>query len=240
MRKLPTSLETCPTVAAPDAAIPAAAMSSTMASAHAASMMFTSGRCDICGKLLKSSNPEAMAAHQRESQSCMPPPSKGNAPKAVKDAEEHLAAIIEEGQRLQMSGSYEEVERNTAKRKEAEQALKRARSECKAEKRQIKDLAAASMSAAAWTSTLSSALDGGGDGRFAKAEEHVEHALAARTVGLVSAEDFAKRREAVEAETAGKREREEQERLERKQAKKAKREQKERSRLSFEEDADPD
>jgi FtsZ-binding cell division protein ZapB len=89
---------------------------------------------------------------------------------------------------------------------------------------------------AAGTSTLSSALDGGGDGRFAKAEENVEQALAAQTVGLVSAEDFRERREAIEAESAGKREREERERRERKQAKKAKREQQERRGLSFVED----
>ena len=43
--------------------------------------------CDICGKLIKSTSAEAMAAHQRESSYCVPPPSKGNAPKAVRDAE---------------------------------------------------------------------------------------------------------------------------------------------------------
>ena len=213
-------------------------MSSTVASAAARSIGYTSGRCNICGKLLKSSAPEAMAAHQRESSSCVPAPSKGNAPKAVRMAEERLAEIIEEGQRLQTTGSFEEVEGNVARRKEAELALKRARDDGKAEKRAIKELAASSMSAAAWTSSLSSAISGDGDQRFERADEGVDSALAARTVGLVSAEAFRERREAVEAEAAGKREREEAERLERKQAKKKKREQQERRGLSFVEDDD--
>ena len=212
------------------------AMSGVVASGLAASAGYTSGRCNICGKLLKSSAPEAMAAHQRESSSCIPPPSKGNVPKALKDAEEHLRELIEEGHRLQVSGSHDEIERNTAKRREAEQAVRRIRSECKEQKREIKDLAAKSMSAAAWTSSLSSALDGSGDDRFAKAEENVEHRLAAQTVGLGSAEDFKSKREAIEMEEAGKREREEAEAKQRKKAKKAKREQQERERLSFVED----
>ena len=179
-----------------------------------------------------------MAAHQRESSTCIAPPSK-HAPKAVKDAEERLHAIIAEGQRLISSGSFEEREKNDAERRAAEQALKNARVESKAEKRAIKDLAAASMSAASWTSTLSSALGGDGDSRFSKAEEDVERQLAERTVGLVSAGDFRERREAIEAEEAakaGKREREEAERLEKKAAKKAKREKQEKAKLSFEED----
>ena len=60
------------------------AMSGVVASGLAASAGYTSGRCNICGKLLKSSAPEAMAAHQRELSSCIPPPSKGNVPKALK------------------------------------------------------------------------------------------------------------------------------------------------------------
>ena len=141
---------------------------------------------------------------------CIAPPSK-HAPKAVKDAEERLHAIIAEGQRLISSGSFEEREKNDAARRAAEQALKNARVESKAEKRAIKDLAAASMSAASWTSTLSSALGGDGDSRFSKAEEDVERQLAERTVGLVSAGDFRERRktEAEQAAKAGKREREE-------------------------------
>ena len=211
-------------------------MSSVMASGRAASLGFTSGKCDICGKVLKSSSIEAMEAHKRESQSCVPPPSKGNAPKQVKDAEDRLRDIIDEGHRLASSGSFEDIEANAAARREAEQTLKRVRNECKAEKRAIKDLAAASMSAAAWTSNLSSALSGGGDDRFAKAEENVEHRLAQQTVGLVSAEDFRSKRVAIEAEEAGKREREEEERRQRKKAKKAQREQQERKGLSFVED----
>ena len=75
-------------------------------------------------------------------------------------------------------------------------------------------------------------------GRFAKAEENVEHRLAQQTVGLVTAEDFRSKREAIETEEAGKREREEEERLRKKQKKKAKREQQERRGLSFVEDED--
>lgn len=212
-----------------------------MASGQAASLGFTSGKCDICGKLLKSSNPEALEAHKRESSSCVPPPSKGNAPKAVKDAEDKLRQIIEDGRRLQSGGSFEEIEANVAARREAEQVLKRVRDECKSEKRHIKDLAASSMSAAAWTSSLSSALDGGGDTRFAKAEENVEARLAQQTVGLVSAKDFQAKREAIEAEEAalggveGKRVRDEADRLAKKAAKKAKREKQERKGLSFDE-----
>ena len=125
-----------------------------------------------------------------------------------------------------------------ARRKEAEQALKQARAETKAEKRQIKDLAAASMSAASWTASIASALDGDGDGggRFATAGSDVEQQLAARTVGLVSAGAFREKREALEAEEARKREREREDRLQRKQAKKAKREQQERRGLSFADD----
>ena len=212
------------------------AMSNSVATGLARSVGYTSGKCDVCGKVLKSSAPEAMEAHKRESSSCVPAPSKGNAPKAVRDAEERLRDVIEEGQRLAVHGSFEEVERNTADRKEAEQALKRARSESKSEKRAIKDLAAASMSAAAWTSSLTSALDGGGDDRFAKAEDNVEQQLAAQTVGLVSAEAFREKREALEAETASKRAREEEEQLKRKKAKKKKLEQQQRRGLSFAED----
>ena len=212
-------------------------MSNVVAGAVSMSLGATSGRCNICGKMLKSSAPEAMEAHQRESSTCVPVQSKANAPKAVRDAEERLRTVIEEGHRLASSGSYEEVERNSAERKEAEQALKVVRNQSKSEKRFIKDLAASSMSAAAWTSTLSSALNGGGDdGRFAKADESVEHELAAQTVGLVSASSFREKREALEAEAATKREREEQERAERKQKKKQKREQQERRGLSFAED----
>ena len=214
-------------------------MSSVMASGRAASVGFTSGRCDICGKLLKSSNPEAMAAHQRESSSCVPAPSKGNAPKAVKDAEARLAEVIEEGRKLQTAGSLAEQERNAEERKQAEQALKRVRAESKSEKRQIKELAAASMSTAAWTSSLTSALDGGGNDRFSRAEDNLEHRLAQQTVGLVKAEDFRRKREAIEEEEAGKAdkaEREEEARRDKLAAKRAKRQQQERMKLSFADD----
>ena len=211
-------------------------MSSVVASAQAASIGYTSGRCDVCGKMLKSSNPEALAAHKRESSSCIPQPSKGHAPKAVRDAEERLREVIEEGHRLHAHGSFESIERNTKERVQAEQALKSARSESKAEKRQIKDLAAKSMSTAAWTSSLSSALEGGGDDRFSRAEDNLEHRLAQQTVGLVKADDFRRKREAIEEEEAGKAEREEEAKKAKKAAKKAKREQQERQGLSFEDE----
>ena len=138
---------------------------------------------------------------------------------------------------MHSSGSFEEIEKNVAQRKEAEQALKRARAEASSEKRAIKDLAANSMSAAAWTASLSTALNGGGDdGRFSKAEDSVEQALAAQTVGLVSAEAFREKRQALEEEAAQKRQREEEERVQRKAAKKAKKEKQERRGLSFVED----
>ena len=184
-----------------------------------------------------------MAAHQRESSTCIPAPGK-NEPKVVKDAEVALAAVIEEGRVLAASGSFEDQERNAAERKEAEAAVKRARAESKADKRAIKELAASSMSAASWTQSVAAVIGGGDDARFAKAEDGtVEHRLAAETVGLVSAEAFRERREALEAEEATKREREAEEeaeaakrRLEKKKEKKRKREQQERRGLSFVED----
>ena len=67
-----------------------------------------------------------MQAHQRESSSCTPQPMK-NAPKAVKDAEKALAFVIEEGNRLQSQGSYEQVQQNIEDRKLAEQAERKNR-----------------------------------------------------------------------------------------------------------------
>ena len=55
-------------------------------------------------------------------------------------------------------------------------------------------------------------------------------------MGLVSAEAFREKREALEAETASKRAREEEEQLKRKKAKKKKLEQQQRRGLSFAED----
>ena len=120
--------------------------------------------------------------------------------------------------------------------------MKQARKETKAEKQAIKDLAAASMSAAGWTQAL---LDGE-ETRFAKAESNaVEQRLSAETVGLVSASDFREKRAALEAEATEKRVREEQEArdavVEKQQRKKQKRQQREREErrgLSFVEDDD--
>ena len=209
----------------------------------------TSGVCDMCGKVLKSSNPEAMAAHKRESSSCSllsgGAPSK-NAPAAVKKAEEALAEIIADGHRLQAAGTFEELEQHAVKRKEAEQAVKKARSESKAEKAAIKQLAANSMSAANWTSCLTSALDGNADdGRFSKGESAIEERLASETVGLVTSAQFKEKREALAAEGARKREEEARaesearaERARKKQEKKRKREAAERRGLSFAEEAE--
>ena len=124
----------------------------------------TSGICNVCGKRLKSSAPEAMAAHQRESTTCVGAPSK-NAPEAVKKAESALFLVIEEEKRLQSEGSFEEIQAHAVKRKQAEEAVKNARAGAKARKQEIKSLAAASMSAESWTSSLTSALDGKNDER---------------------------------------------------------------------------
>jgi hypothetical protein len=195
--------------------------------------------CDICGKCLRSATAEAMAAHQLESSTCFPPPSLAHAPPAIKQAEAALRAVVEEGERLRVCGSFDEVQRNAQARADAHQALKRAKLDAKADKRAIKDLAQSSMSAASWTQ----ALKDGSDSKFARAEGSViESRLAAETVGLVTSTEFRQKREELAAEEAqrraeeeGKREREQAEAQERKRAKKRKHEERERRGLSFEE-----
>lgn len=195
--------------------------------------------CDICGKVLKGSGPEALAAHKRDSSTCAPQVTKG-ASSAVQRAEKRVADIIAEGRRHDLT--FEELERNGRDRKEAEQVLKQARTESKQEKRAIKEMAAASQSAAGWTS----ALLAGEEARFAKAEEGaVDARLAKETVGFVTAAAFREKREALQAEEAGKAARQEAEaqaevaaRAERKAHKKRKREEQQRRGLSFDDEED--
>lgn len=178
-----------------------------------------------------------MTAHQRESSTCAPALKSKNPTPNVKEAEESLAAAIEEGRRLETLGSFEDVEKAARSRREAELRLKQARSDSKAEKRQIRELAASSLSAASWTK----AVLGGEEARFDRAEGGmVEQALAAQTVGLVTSAEFRERREALEAEEAARGVREEeaerkaaQHRLEKKRARKRQREEQERRGLSF-------
>lgn len=192
-------------------------------------------QCMVCGKVLRGTTMEAMLAHRRESESCVPPlGTDKNAPHAVKQAEAALQEVIEEGNRLKVSGSFDEIQNHTRRRAEAEQALKRARNESKAEKRAIKDLAVASMSAANWTQ----AVLGGESERFSRGEDAVEQRLAQETVGLVSSADFRERREQLETEAAERKVREVEAAQKRKQEKKRKREQQQRRGLSFTEDED--
>jgi hypothetical protein len=205
----------------------------------------TSGICNVCGKRLKSCSPEAMAAHQRESTTCVGAPSK-NAPEAVRKAEAALLEAVEEEKRVHAEGNYEAIEAHAVKRKQAEAAVKNARAEAKQEKQKIKNLAAASMSAANWTASLTSALDGNSEaGRFSKGDSAIEEKLATATVGLVTAEAFREKRVALEAEVEQRRQEEEEgarlaeaQRARKKQEKKRKREQAERRGLSFEEEGD--
>ena len=229
----------------------------------------TSGVCNVCGKVLKSSAPEAMVrfrafaavlaclrfacaqinalllsqvAHQRESSTCVAKPSR-NAPPGVRKAEAEVMEAIEEGRRLQANGTFEEIEQNACRRKEAEAALKQARGAIKREKQAIKDLAAASMSAANWTGSLASALTSGDADatRFDKGDDTVDERLAAATVGLVSAEEFREKRESLEAAAARERAAVDQARRDaeanrarKKLEKKRKREQEQKRGLSFE------
>ena len=194
--------------------------------------------CPICGKLLRSGSDEAMSAHQRESQSCYPKAGKSDS-SVVKALEARLASVIAEGKALGSgSGTFEQTERNAAERVEVEQLLKQARKDSKADKKAIKQLAANSMSAASWTQGV---LDG--HNKYVRAEEGVEHRLAAETIGLVTADQFREKRMALEEEALEKRQREEAAAREadevqrrRRQAKKAKREQEERRCLSFVDD----
>ena len=177
-----------------------------------------------------------MRAHQRESQTCRPRSGPGDS-STVKALEAKLAEVIAEGKKLGSGGcTLDESEKNEALRREVERSLKEARRDSKAEKRQIKQLAESSMSAASWTQGV---LDG--DTKYVKGETGLEAQLAAETVGLVTAEQFRERREKLEAEAVEKRGREEEEEREaveqmrkRRLAKKAKREQQEKAKLSFE------
>ena len=197
--------------------------------------------CDVCGKQIKGATAEALAAHQRESYRCIPV-SNPRAPPAVKEAEAALRLVMEEGQRLEGSGSLEEIERNTAARAVALQELKRVRQLQRSEKAEIKRLAQSSMSAEGWTQ----ALLNGESARFASAETNaVETKLAAETYGLVTASEFREKRETIEAEAASKRERDaaaERDAAEdRKRAKKAKKQERERMEkrgLSFDQEDD--
>ena len=197
--------------------------------------------CDICGKVIKSTSAEAMAAHQRESSSCYPLTASASAPKAVRDAEEQLRAAIDESKRLAAGGgSFEEQERAVRERSSAVLALKRARQESRDAKKEIRDIAQASMSAQGWTD----ALRAGEEARFARAEgDAVESRLASETIGLVSASAFKQKRAEIEAEREAQREREEQQvqeaalaQQQRKRAKKQQREREQRRGLSFDED----
>ena len=177
-----------------------------------------------------------MRAHQRESQTCKPRSGQGDS-SAVKALEAKLAEVIAEGKKLGTSGcTFDESEKNEELRRRVERSLKEARRESKVDKRQIKQLAESSMSAASWTQGV---LDG--DTKYVKGETGLEAQLAAETVGLVTAEQFRERREKLEAEAVEKRGREEEEEREaveqmrkRRLAKKAKREQQEKAKLSFE------
>ena len=95
--------------------------------------------CGICGKRLRGSTPEAVAAHQRESQSCMPAPSGPNAPKALRDAEASLARVIAAGRALASTGSYEQIQQNERERSAAEAEVRRVRKEGKDEKHGTRD-----------------------------------------------------------------------------------------------------
>lgn len=181
-----------------------------------------------------------MAAHKRDSNSCVPT-TKGATGK-VAQLEEKLKQVIEAGRRLGVGkGSFEEVQANFKERDEVEVELKEARKSIKADKTMVKNLAQASMSAAGWTQAL---LEG--DARFSQAEEGaVESRLAAETVGLVTSAQFRLKREELEAEAISKRKRDVEEgqaasvALEkRKKAKKLKREQEQKRGLSFAEDED--
>ena len=204
--------------------------------------------CDVCGKVLKSSAPEALASHKRESSKCIAAPSRGEASSDVRKAEAELAEVMTMGQNLH--GSFEEIEQHLARRREAELSVKRARSESKAQKVAIKEMAAASMSAANWTASVASAISGESEGsssRFSKGECSLEGRFATETVGLLGATAFREKREALEREAEKELDRKAQaeheadvQRVKRKQDKKRKREAKEKRGLSFAVDEDED
>ena len=57
-------------------------------------------KCNICGKILRGHSDEALAAHQRESESCLS--STANATPAVARLEARLKEVIENGRKLGM------------------------------------------------------------------------------------------------------------------------------------------
>ena len=119
-----------------------------------------------------------MRAHQRESQTCRPRSGPGDS-STVKALEAKLAEVIAEGRKLGTSGcTVDESEKNEELRREVERSLKEARRESKVDKRQIKQLAESSMSAASWTQGV---LDG--DSKYVKGEAGVEQRLALRLGG---------------------------------------------------------
>mgnify|MGYP003684450071 CR=1 FL=1 len=196
--------------------------------------------CERCGKQLRSSSQDAIAAHQRDSSHCVPK-TKG-AVGEVARLEAQLQQLTDEGRRLEAGkGSYEEVQANLRQRQETEAALKAARKNTKDEKKLVKNLAKKSMSVEGWTQAL---LDG--DARFSCAQEGlVEERLTAQTVGLVSGAAFRQKREQLEAEAARKRAHEEDKEQEKKSAlhmknkqRKLKREQEQKRTLSFTDDDD--
>eukprot|EP00966_Prymnesium_polylepis_P177691 4114918-Prymnesium_polylepis.1 len=90
--------------------------------------------CGICNKVLKGTTGDALLAHQRESESCRPKVGSKE-PAHIKVLDDKLQALIDEGNRLKThGGSYEDTERNTRERAQAEDELKRARKEIKEEK----------------------------------------------------------------------------------------------------------
>ena len=184
-----------------------------------------------------------MAAHQRESSSCYPATSSTTAPKEIRDAEAALRDACEEAKRLAAGGSFEDIESCAKAKAAAVKALKLARQQSRQDKKDIRELAQASLSAAGWTQAL---LDGE-EARFAKAEaEAIEGRLAAETVGLVSASAFREKRAMLEADAADQQERRERKEaeavLEQRQRKRAKKQQQEREQkrgLSFVEEDGP-
>uniref|UniRef100_A0A7S0L2F9 Uncharacterized protein n=1 Tax=Coccolithus braarudii TaxID=221442 RepID=A0A7S0L2F9_9EUKA len=196
------------------------------------------GKCNICGKVLRSGSDDAIRAHQRESESCRAKIGDSKESQDIKALEARVTRLIEDGRRLGTVGcSFEESERNARERKEAEDALKAARRHSKAEKKEVKKLARDSMSAANWTQALLK-----GDERFTKADDSIETRLAQHTVGLQTSASFRLKREEVEGEVVAKRAREEESARQtalaaemKKKARKIKHEKMQRSMLSFDE-----
>lgn len=201
--------------------------------------------CDRCGKVLKGTTDEALKAHQRESESCRPRIGAGESSK-IKELDNRLQFIIAEGRRISSEGgSFEEIEKNAKQRKAAEDALKEARDETKAEKKMLRALAEESLSASSWTESLKSAVCGEGDARFERGDDAIDQKLAQETVGLVSAAAFREKRLAVEAQILAKHSYDKEAQLQRevdekrkRREKKRKREQEQRRGLSFDDNLD--